>query len=190
MTGGDFALQSACADEVLPGNDTVQVVFHRQDFYCTHPCHFSLKYSKYGLQKTVRIQTAGRLMFMFMFFSSNLEIGIERGLHTLLSSRFSGGSRKYSWISVFLPPSPAGPSDLWGIQDESGAGEAIHLQCARLLPGECGDPLLCLTGVTPTFQQGSNSLLTIMPAVGFPSSPRYHIVKDPSPSSSSSSSMC
>lgn len=82
------------------------MVFHRQDFPCTHPCRFSLKYAKYGLQKTVRIQTAGRPMFTFMFFSSNLGIGIGRGLHTLLSFRFSGGSRKYSWISVFLPPSP------------------------------------------------------------------------------------
>ena len=67
-------------------------------------------------------------------------MGISRGESSepLLFSCFSGRSRRYSWISVFLPPFLPDPSDLWGIQDEFGAGEAVCLQCPRLLPGECG----------------------------------------------------
>lgn len=76
--------------------------------------HFSSKYNKYVPKQTIGAQTAEILVnfskagpvFMLMFILSNLGIGIERGSKQLPFSCFLGRSRRYSWISVFLPPSP------------------------------------------------------------------------------------
>lgn len=119
-------------------------------------------------ENIIGTRTAGSLMSfskagpVFLFFSSNLGIGIERDSKRLPFSCFSCGNRRYSRISVFLPPSPPALQ----IYEES----KMNLEQER--PFVCSAPgcsqvsvgINCLTRHTPPFQQGSNCPRAIMPA--------------------------
>lgn len=116
---------------------------------------------------------------MLMFFFFNLGIGIGGGSEPLPFLCFSDRGRRYSWMSVFLPPSSPDPSDLWGIQDEFGAGEAVCLQCARLLPGECvcvgrGGRGSGLQGAhLPSYREATLPWRSCLPLAVCSSSPRH-----------------